>query len=408
MSIEAARLFLNRLIEVEPRAYFVGGCVRDALLGVHTYDVDVSIESDVFETLEKLALAYPNTYHIKFSALCTAQLKIGIHHIDIASFRDDHFPSEDGLPVTKPGTLETDMMRRDFTVNTGYVLISNKTIEEILTDKPNKHLNLYKSHPNMLMDLKQKQLVVMHEKSFLEDASRMLRAVKYMHVLDFKLSSETQRLFIEAQMRGVIQKYSMSRFVHILSGFLKLTCGLNIIKTLAIEGLLTGISSFTEQQFNTLVDQVHQISKWVSLDSVQLRLTLVLKLYEHQLALLSSMPEFKSPMCLKHIERLKNELAPSKLWYFNHFNKEDVVVKAFLLIASDVSQIHKSQILYDHMHFRHIQLAINGNDVIEQGIEQGKEVGILLQRLLEEQLINNRNYSRQEALEWLYQYKMKE
>ncbi len=408
MSIEAARLFLNRLIHVEPKAYFVGGCVRDAFLGKITYDIDISIESNVVEILEELAFAYPNTYHIKFSALCTAQLKIGPYHFDIASFREDDFPNEDGLPVTKQGTFETDLERRDFTVNTGYVLITQKSIDDMLNDKPNKKLSLYNAHPNMLQDLNQKQLVVLREKAFIEDASRMLRAVKYMHVLDFHLSVDTMRLFREAQKLEVIQKYSMARFVHILSGFLKLTSGMDIIKTLAIEGLLTGLPSFTEQHFSSLMDQVQNISKYVSLNPIQKRLTLVLKLYENHLTALSTSPEFKSQTCLKDIESLKNENAPSKLWYYKQFNKEDVVVKAFLLIASDVSLIHKSQILYDHMHFSHIQLAINGNDVLEHGIKEGREVGILLQRLLEDQLMNNRNYSRHEALEWLNQYKTKE
>ena len=408
MSIEAAWLFLNRLIHIEPRAYFVGGCVRDAFLGIITYDIDVSIESNVVEVLEALTLAYPDTYHIKFSALSTAQLKIGPYHFDIASFRKDDFPNEDGLPVTKQGTFETDLERRDFTVNTGYVSITQKSIDDMLNDKPNKKLSLYKAHPNMLQDLNQKQLVVLHETSFIEDASRMLRAVKYMHVLDFHLSAETMCLFREAQKMAVIQKYSMSRFVHILSGFSTLTCGTDIIKTLALEGLLTGLPSFTEEHFSSLIDQVQNISTYMSLNPVQQRLTLVLKLYEHHLAALSTSPEFKSQTCIKAIECLKNEHAPSKLWYYKRFNHEEAVVKAFLLIASDVSPFHKSQILYDHMHFSHIQLAINGNDVIEHGIKEGREVGILLQRLLEEQLMNNCNYSRQESLEWLNQYKTKE
>lgn len=408
MSNEAARLFLTRLIQIEKNAYFVGGCVRDALLGKQTRDIDVSIQSQVTDVVDDLERLYPGAYHIKRSLLNTALLTVDEYDFDLASFRMDVFTRGDGIPVVTQGTFESDLSRRDFTINTGYIPIDAHTIEEMLSEKPDKQLLLYKSHPNMLKDLEHRQLVVLHENAFIEDASRMLRAVKYMHVLGFELSSETHRLFKEAQALGVLQSYSQSRFLHILQGFVQLECGMAILKTLSLNGLLMALPQFSEQQWMELSDQVEHVSGELLLTPYQQRLVVLLKLYEDHWSILSAAPWLKAQKCSEVIEALRENHSPSILWYHLLLNKQDLVVKAVILLAKGISTKHKAELLYDHRHRGHIQLAVNGHDLLGLGYDEGKDIGIALQRLLEFQLENGVNLSKQDALNWLNKHHMKE
>src|SRR5271169_1168668 len=97
------------------RLYLVGGTVRDLLLGRPGFDVDLSVEGDAIE-LAKVITVSPDcvTVHHRFN---TAKVKWGAHHIDIARSREETYARAGALPTIRPGSLEHDLFRRDFTIN---------------------------------------------------------------------------------------------------------------------------------------------------------------------------------------------------------------------------------------------------------------------------------------------------
>src|SRR5437868_1407475 len=104
------------LPEVLPEARIVGGAVRDLLLGGTPADLDLVIEGDAIAAARRLgeALGGSVTVHERFG---TATVEAGGHVYDLATARVETYARPGALPDVRPGTLEEDLSRRDFTVN---------------------------------------------------------------------------------------------------------------------------------------------------------------------------------------------------------------------------------------------------------------------------------------------------
>ena len=178
--------FLRRAAEIADaeygeRLYLVGGAVRDLLLGRPTRDLDLMVDGDAVRLAETLNTAQPGKLrrHRRFG---TAKIVYADFAADFASLRDETYARPGALPDVKPGSLATDLKRRDFTVN---ALAACLTAADFgaLTD-------LYGG----LADLENGLIRVLHADSFRDDASRIWRALRYEQRLGFKLADETATL----------------------------------------------------------------------------------------------------------------------------------------------------------------------------------------------------------------------
>ena len=163
--------------------YLVGGIVRDLLLGQTNanYDLDLVVEGDAIG----LAKAFTEqsggklTVHKMFN---TAKIALAKGTIDIAMARTETYAKPGALPVVTPGTLKTDLFRRDFTVNAMAI--------SLILDNYGELLDLYGG----LDDLNNKFIRILHEKSFNDDATRIWRALRYEQRLGFQIEPETLKL----------------------------------------------------------------------------------------------------------------------------------------------------------------------------------------------------------------------
>ena len=112
----------------------------------------------------------------------TAKIALDKWTIDIAMARTETYAKPGALPAVKPGTLKTDLFRRDFTVNAMAICLSPDNYGELI--------DLYGG----LNDLKNKFIRVLHEKSFIDDATRIWRAIRYEQRLGFQIEPETLKL----------------------------------------------------------------------------------------------------------------------------------------------------------------------------------------------------------------------
>lgn len=155
--------------------YYVGGVVRDEILGIENFDIDYCYEGN--------ALEFAKEYNIvkKNSALGTVRVCIDGEEIDIASTRIEEYPLKGHLPVvTKIGcSLKDDLKRRDFTINA----IAKNTVTNEIVDCFNG-----------VQDIQSKKLKVLHSESFIEDPSRILRGLKFSVRFGFILDDETKKL----------------------------------------------------------------------------------------------------------------------------------------------------------------------------------------------------------------------
>jgi tRNA nucleotidyltransferase (CCA-adding enzyme) len=177
--IEAVR----RIAERVP-TYLVGGAVRDLLLGVDGADLDVAIEGGG----EALA-DVPGYEPERDELFLTGRLDLGDQLIDIAQTRAETYAEPGALPEVRPASVEEDLARRDFTVNAmAYPL---KDGAELLDPHGG------------LEDLRAGQLRVLHDRSFIDDPTRALRAARYAARFDFDLEPDTEKLLGEAALSTI-------------------------------------------------------------------------------------------------------------------------------------------------------------------------------------------------------------
>ena len=173
-----------REIAARVPAYLVGGAVRDLLLGIEGTDVDVAIEGAV-EALSELA-GFELEREGRF---LTGKLRAGDLEIDVARARAESYPSPGALPEVSPAEIADDLARRDFTVNAmAYPL--------------GRDGDLLDPHGG-LDDLRVGQLRILHERSFVDDPTRALRAARYAARFGFDLEPETERLLRDADLGTV-------------------------------------------------------------------------------------------------------------------------------------------------------------------------------------------------------------
>ena len=157
--------------------YYVGGVVRDEILELPSFDIDLCYEGDAIEFAKNSGFNIIKT-NPDFG---TVRISLNNKEIDIASTREEDYPQKGHLPVVKNigCGLKDDLKRRDFTINA----MAKNTLTGEITD-------FY----NGMKDLKNKKLRVLHDKSFIDDPTRILRGLKFSVRFGFELDSDTYKL----------------------------------------------------------------------------------------------------------------------------------------------------------------------------------------------------------------------
>lgn len=184
---ELIRLAADLAVSRSTPAYLVGGFVRDLLLGVENLDMDIVVENDGIGFAETLSAALKAKFirHHRFGTATIAVAHPGLK-IDIATARKEYYPQPAHLPVVEKGGLKDDLFRRDFTINAMALKITGKEFGQLIDFFGGKN------------DLIKKRIRVLHEKSFIDDPTRILRAIRFEKRYDFRIEPHTLRLLNEA------------------------------------------------------------------------------------------------------------------------------------------------------------------------------------------------------------------
>ncbi|MCH7746149.1 MAG: hypothetical protein IIC84_08765, partial [Chloroflexi bacterium] len=144
--------------------YLVGGAVRDAMLGRQTIDLDLSMVSADPAFASVLAHGL-NGQVVASSRFGTSKLQIGGIVIDLAMARSETYAHPGALPSVAPGSIDEDLARRDFSINAMAVSLSPDSWGDLLDPFDGRR------------DLQRRLIKVLHPGSFVDDATRILRAV---------------------------------------------------------------------------------------------------------------------------------------------------------------------------------------------------------------------------------------
>jgi len=185
--------------EVDVQIYFVGGLVRDILLDIPNVDLDVVVEGDAIALAKKLVKQYGGRVrtHARFG---TAKWILGenfwdqfgvpvtngdqrqIQFIDFVSARSEFYEHPTALPQVTQSSIKLDLHRRDFTINTLAVRLNPDRFGELLDFYGGKR------------DLESGLVRVLHSLSFIDDPTRILRAVRFEQRLGFRIEVRTEEL----------------------------------------------------------------------------------------------------------------------------------------------------------------------------------------------------------------------
>jgi tRNA nucleotidyltransferase (CCA-adding enzyme) len=181
-----------------PGVHLVGGAVRDLLLGGEPLDLDLVVVGDAAALAQHAAarLAGEARVHERFG---TATVAAGDLSFDVVSARSESYPAPGALPQVRAGSLEEDLARRDFTINAIAAALDPGRLGELTAE------------PRALEDLRSGVVRVLHDGSFRDDPTRVLRAVRYATRLGFDVDARTADLARAAAGDGALDTVSGQR-----------------------------------------------------------------------------------------------------------------------------------------------------------------------------------------------------
>ena len=371
-------IFLHTIGETATRQghniYLVGGAVRDLLLGLSNLDLDLVIEGDAIALAKSLPLSRVKiTTHQAFG---TANIKWNHSSVDLATARSEVYTRPGALPEVTPSNINRDLFRRDFTINAMAVSLHPENYGELVDPFEG------------LSDLKNKLIRTLHENSFIDDATRIWRAIRYEQRLEFNIEPKTLRLLrrdinmldtisgdrIRHELELVLQEKLPEKVLYRADG-LKVLAKLNP----ALTGNTWLAEKFNEARKIGLTDSslatVYMALLVYRLKSESLiQLTASLRLAKTLTQILKDTIELRD----KLPNLAKPALLPSDVYFTLNGYAEPAVLANSIATDSTVIEEHIENYITK---LRHIKPRLNGDDLKRLGITQGPEIKKLLHLL---------------------------
>lgn len=389
--------------------YVVGGFVRDLILGVENLDIDLVVEGNAIHFAEKFSKKYSaklETYERFLTALVTLENDFTI---DIVTARKEKYPHPAALPEVCRGTIRDDLLRRDFTINSMAIKLNSKDWGRIIID-----------YFGGQKDLSLGIIRIHHDLSFIDDPTRIIRAVRFETRYGFHMDEKTERLALEAIESGVLDAVSRERigfeFEIILkeknfAGILKRMLNLGILKRIypeieltdkiieIIENIDKTISLLQKNlQFNENIDKIllYILLLHYNMDSDKVpnsvsRMRLG-RDFKHELSSLINLRDKSLPMLISKKDASNYDV-------FLAFKDVSTEVLTAIYLMNESHAVHESVLRYLNS-LRSIKTGITGKDLMELGIRPGPEFGEILQSILREK-INGTINSIEEELEYV-------
>jgi tRNA nucleotidyltransferase (CCA-adding enzyme) len=191
-------------------AYLVGGPVRDLLLREPNVDLDIAVEGNAARLAESFARLRPNARMTRYPAFKTATVHLSDGNlVDFATAREEVYARAGAYPAVKPSGIKEDLLRRDFTINAMAIAINPDTWGKLIDPFGGR------------ADLLCLRLRVLHEKSFLDDPTRILRAARFKARLGLRVENKTLKLLKSAVKNKLLDTIKSQRYLKDFNKILK-------------------------------------------------------------------------------------------------------------------------------------------------------------------------------------------
>ena len=356
--------------------YIVGGSVRDLVLGRRLNDFDLTVEGDAIALARALASNHGGgmTAHKKFGTakwFLPETLKMDHDTLDLISARSETYKHPAALPAVKLGSLADDLRRRDFTINALAVRLDGSHFGELHDDL------------NGMDDLQKGMIRVLHPRSFMDDPTRMYRAVRYEGRYGFKIDEDTLALIPEA--RPFVEKLSAQRIRHELDLILEEPNAVRILKRLDNLDLLSvihpALSNFSLSNLATVKSEdavlQNRNSRWI---------LWLMRLNDQEIEFLNERLHFSAELLkILHSAALLNAnqtavvgLKPSQAVEL----LEGYSIKALEVLSSAVEDEKIKSVLTKYLsEWWYVKPKTTGHDLKKRGIPPGPKYTEILRRL---------------------------
>jgi len=364
-------------------AYMVGGMVRDILLKKKVLDLDIVLNKDagrfarfVAKKCNGRALLYPQFL------TATVLLNNGMR-IDFSVAREEYYSKGGALPKVKKGSTYHDLFRRDFTVNAMGISINKENFGQLI--------DIFGG----VDDISAKKLRVLHEKSFRDDPTRILRAIRFESRLGFRMERATLHYCKAAIKKKAFKTIKPERFYQ---EFRKILQEKSVVKSLKRMGHLNALNTLNSgiqlsfSQLYTLDRNICNHQRELNLlEDFDFGLLYFLSILKNvspsqRMKIIKKFPvkkyEIKCVTQLSFIDSITRELAkksikPSSVYSLLKRLRQEVV--GYMFFCTNNKFIKKR--ITQYMRSLSVQLRITGNDIKRLGIDSQKKTGDVLNRI---------------------------
>ena len=393
-------------------AYAVGGFARDIMLRQENLDVDIVIEGDAIHFTNVFVQEHPEVrvrQHQKFN---TAVLVFpdGLK-VDVTTARLEYYEHPGALPIVEKGSIQMDLYRRDFTINTLAISLARKNFGTVI------------DYFRGLRDIKDGFIRVLHNLSFVEDPTRVFRAIRFEQRFGFKIGKMTVNLIHNAVKHNFFLKLSGKR----LAGEIRL-----ILNEEDPEPAVARMAEFDLLKFiqpglafdrngSDLLRRIKKVRDWYQLTAFQESysqwvlyfLGLFVHMSRNEMIEISSRlrlskkekrilvdEKFEADHTLGWFYRMNNHALPSEIQAkLGHLSIETIL---FMMAKSGREEITHAISGY-FTKLRYIRPELNGRDLIAMGLPPGPKFSKILNKIKELRL-NGELKSKNEEEEYVLRH----
>jgi tRNA nucleotidyltransferase (CCA-adding enzyme) len=371
--------------------YVVGGFVRDVLLKSPNFDVDLVVEGDGIA----FAVALVKTLGGRFKAHPKFKTAVVIlpdgQRVDVATARLEYYEYPAALPTVELSSIKMDLYRRDFTVNALAVHLSPERFGDLV------------DFFGAQRDIKERVLRVLHSLSFVEDPTRIVRAIRFSERFGFRLGGQTDRLIKNAVRHNFFHKLSGARMFHELRLILEEKSPLACLRRMQEYKLLAAVHpllALTPAKEAVLLE-VENVINWYRLLYIDPQpqvwlvcfLALCTGLDPEQFGLIAKRLNFTKRLA-GDIGQLRNQIRETAQGLFNweyhkgplselYFLLEGLPLEgALFLMARNPREPLQKYVSLHLTSLRTRKVEVTGDDLKALGVEPGPRYADILHRVL--------------------------
>jgi tRNA nucleotidyltransferase (CCA-adding enzyme) len=379
--------------ELKFSAYVVGGFVRDLLLKHDNLDIDVVIEGDAIVFARRFAARF-GARSREFQKFKTAVIIFPDgFKIDVATARTEYYEAPGALPIVEYSSIKMDLYRRDFTINTLALKLNPGEFGTLL------------DFFGAQRDLKEGRISLLHNLSFVEDPTRVFRAIRFEQRFKFRITKLAANLINNAVKNNFFDRLSGARLFGELRLILQEDNPLPTIARLAEFNLLAAVHPrlVYDEGTRRMLERVQAVLSWYDLLYLEEKfdrwLVYFLGLVDHLTAaeLADMLSRFNlSPKLAAVISRDKeagNQVL-MRLFYFHEPSRPVIyhlltpLSTEFILwmMAKSRHENTRKAISLYFTHLKHLKPELKGRDLVAMGYQPGPLIKEMLDRLLEARL----------------------